>query len=169
MRMAMLLSASLLVSACSGLPLRMSGFDADKDKVADKVDACPGTLADVPVDADGCSLFSGSIEAVDFEPGDHRLNSSSRTSLASLVELLNTHPEIVLKLEGHTDNRGAARENLALSKRRVMSVVRYMVANGIDGNRLKPYGYGENRPIVENATEQGRARNRRIDMSVVTQ
>jgi len=163
------IAATVFVSACNSLPARQSTLDGDNDNVADIVDACPDTQALDLVDAEGCSLFRGSIKAVDFKPGDHRLNSDSRTSLAELVTLLNTHPEVVLKLEGHTDNRGAARENLALSKRRVMSVVRYLVANGIDGNRLKPYGFGENRPIMTNASIEGRAENRRIDMSVVTQ
>lgn len=164
-----LIATTVFISACNSLPSQQSRLDGDNDKVADIDDACPDSQALEPVDADGCSLFRGSIKAVDFGPGDHRLNSDSRTSLAELVALLNTHPEVVLRLEGHTDNRGAARENLALSKRRVMSVVRYLVANGIDGNRLKPFGFGENRPIMTNASKEGRAENRRIDMSVVTQ
>lgn len=166
---AVLLATTIVISACSNAPLRPAATDQDNDTVADLVDTCPRTKLGSPVDAQGCSLFSGSIDAVDFGPGDHRLSSDSRGSLAELVALLNSHPEVVLKLEGHTDNRGAARENLALSKLRVMSVVRFMVANGIDGNRLKPFGFGENRPIMTNTSAQGRARNRRIDMSVVTQ
>lgn len=165
---AMLIALTMFISACNSLPSGRRLADRDNDKVADAVDACPGTKTANPVDADGCSLFGGAIDAVDFDPGDHRLNSTSRSSLAELIVLLNSHPEVVLKLEGHTDNRGAARDNLALSKRRVMSVVRYMVANGVDGNRLKPFGFGENRPIMTNVSEQGRAENRRIEMSVVT-
>lgn len=165
---ALLIAVTLLISACNSLPSRQLLVDSDNDKIADLIDICPGTNPNVPVGVDGCSLFSGSIDAVDFDPGDHQLNSGSRISLATLVELLNTHPDVVLQLEGHTDNRGAARDNLALSKRRVMSVVKYMVANGIDGNRLKPLGFGENRPVMTNASAQGRAENRRIEMSVVT-
>jgi len=165
----MLLVVVGFISACGNLPQRPEVTDSDNDTVADAEDICPQTKSGVPVDLDGCSLFSGSIDEVDFAPGDHQLNSKSRESLAELVSLLNTHPEVVLQLEGHTDNRGAARENLALSKRRVMSVVRYMVANGIDGKRLKPFGFGENRPVVTNVTAAGRAENRRIDMSVVAQ
>jgi len=170
LQLAVLLVAVLSASACSSLPFKQQQPpDADQDGIADATDACPTTVSGSPVDADGCSLFRGSIHAVDFEPGDHQLNSASRDSLASLVALLNTHPEVVLQLEGHTDNRGAARDNLELSKRRVMSVVKYLVANGIDGERLKPYGIGENRPIMSNATASGRSENRRIEMSVVTQ
>lgn len=168
MRAVVLMVVAISVSACSNLSSRQSLQDSDNDTVADVIDVCPSTKAGNPVGNDGCSLFSGSIDAVDFKPGDHRLDATSRDSLAQLITLLNSHPEVVLQLEGHTDNRGAARKNLALSKRRVMAVVRYMVANGVDGNRLKPFGFGENRPIMTNASAKGRAENRRIDMSVVT-
>ncbi len=160
----------LLVSACGATPQRAAAqLDKDGDNVVDALDQCPLTLEGSPVDEVGCSLFKGNIEAVEFSPGDHRLNASSRASLAELVALLNQHPEVVLQLGGHTDNRGAARDNLALSKRRVMSVVKYLVANGVEGERLKPFGFGESRPVVTNATAEGRAQNRRIEMSVVTQ
>jgi len=168
-QLVVLIAVVVLVSACNSLPSRQTVLDRDNDQVADAVDDCLQTALGSLVDEKGCSLFSGSIEDVAFEPGKHQLSSASRNSLAQLVALLNTHPEVVLQLEGHTDNRGAAKENLALSKRRVMSVIRYLVSNGVDGNRLKPFGFGENRPIKSNATEQGRSENRRIEMSVFTQ
>jgi len=157
------------LSACGATPTREPVIDTDGDAVADAQDHCLLTTRGSPVDEFGCSLFKGNIEAVEFAPGDDQLNAGSRQSLAELVEQLNRHPQVVLQLDGHTDNRGAARENLALSKRRVMSVVRYLVSNGVDGQRLKPFGFGESRPIMSNTTAAGRAQNRRIEMSVVTQ
>lgn len=159
----------LLLGACGSTPNRPVVSDKDGDSIVDADDQCPRTALNSPVDERGCSLFKGNIEAVEFAPGDHRLNAESRESLAKLVERLNQYPEVVLQLAGHTDNRGAARDNLALSKRRVMSVVRFLVANGIDADRLKPFGFGEARPVMSNATAAGRAQNRRIEMSVVTQ
>jgi len=164
-----LVACILLISACGATPYRPVLQDRDNDTIADNVDKCPLTEPGNPVDSDGCALFRGQLDAVDFAPGDHRLSGSSRASLAGLIELLNTHPEVVLQLGGHTDNVGAAKANLDLSKRRVMSVVKYLVANGIDGDRLKPFGFGESRPIVSNTTKAGRAKNRRIEMSVITQ
>lgn len=167
------------VSACGATPFRLLEqrvqqgpqqlLDRDDDKVADSKDKCPQTKTGIPVDQDGCALFRGQLDAVDFGPGDHQLSVSSRASLAGLIELLNAHPDVVLQLSGHTDNVGVASENLDLSKRRVMSVVKYLVTNGIDGERLKPFGFGESRPIMSNATDAGRAQNRRIEMSVITQ
>lgn len=169
LRVAFLVATMTLVSACNTVPARLPVLDHDNDSVADTVDACLQTPRNSPVDEDGCSLFRGSIKNVAFEPGDHQLNTESRDSLAELVELLNEHPEVVLQIEGHTDNRGSAKDNLALSKRRVMAVTRYLVANEVDGARLKPFGFGENRPIKSNATAIGRSENRRIEMSVFTQ
>jgi len=169
MRTGSLFACVLLVVACGASTHRPIVQDADNDAVADNVDKCPLTEPGNPVDEDGCTLFRGQLDAVDFGPGDHRLSGSSRASLAGLVELLNSHPEVVLQLGGHTDNVGPARENLALSKRRVMSVVKYLVSNGIAGDRLKPFGFGESRPVMSNTTAAGRAQNRRIEMSVITQ
>jgi len=156
----------LVLTACSSLNSRYAN-DLDRDAVVNAQDACPDTIAGMPVDEVGCGLFSGQIQNVDFGPGDHRLNGTSRESLTELVELLNAHPEIVVRLGGHTDNQGLAKNNLALSKRRVMSVVKFLVANGVDGMRLQPFGFGESQPIASNSTETGRASNRRIEMSVV--
>jgi len=145
---ACILLISAFLSACGATPYHLleqreqqdqqAQQDQDGDKVADGKDKCPRTQPGNPVDEVGCTLFRGQLDAVDFGPGDDQLSMSSRASLADLIELLNDHPEVVLQLGGHTDNVGAARENLDLSKRRVMSVVRYLVTNGIDGERLKP-------------------------------
>lgn len=158
----------MLISACGSLPSKVEPADQDNDNVADINDACLQTAPGSPVDSKGCSLFRGVIESVDFAAGSVQLNSTSRESLAKLVERLNAYPNVALKLEGHTDNRGAASKNLELSKQRVMAVTRYLVSKGIEGNRLKPIGLGENRPLASNATPEGRKRNRRIEMSVFT-
>lgn len=141
--------------------------DADDDGVSDEDDNCPDTPAGHIVRTSGCSLFFGSIEKVDFPADAYRLSSEARASLAELVTGLNDYPAIVIALGGHTDNRGKALENLELSKQRVLAVVRYLLSNGVAVDRLKPYGYGESRPKVSNATAEGRAQNRRIELSVV--
>ena len=138
--------------------------DLDADRVADVGDDCPDTAAGEIVDASGCALFSGVLEGVSFAPSDHRLDAASREALNGLAAELEAHPEVVLRIEGHTDNRGTAATNLELSKRRVMAVARFLVSSGVAPERLKPYGYGESRPRAGNATEAGRERNRRIEI-----
>lgn len=166
-RVLTLLIAVTLVSGCSVLNRKSELLDTDQDGVADSSDRCGGTIAGNPVDSDGCEIFSGTIENVDFPPGEHALNTAARQSLDTLIKKLEQYPTVVLAVDGHTDNRGSARANLALSKKRVMSVVRYLVVKGVDGRRLRPHGYGESRPIMGNATEEGRQRNRRIELTVI--
>lgn len=136
--------------------------DRDHDSIPDAVDDCPSSGPEPIVDQSGCELFDRVLSDVVFAPGDYRLGAEARLALMALVVELDSYPGVVLQLEGHTDNRGNAAGNLDLSKRRVMSVARFLVANGIAPERLKPYGYGESRPLASNATPSGRGRNRRI-------
>lgn len=153
----------LSVSGCGALSPRWQ-LDTDRDGVRDRVDRCVNTDAGVQVATDGCALFFGVLENVVFEQGGSSLNKASRQALDALILKLKSHPDVSLAVDGHTDNRGSAKTNLELSKQRVISVVRYLVINGIDGDRLTPHGYGESRPLVSNATEEGRRQNRRIEI-----
>lgn len=148
---------------------RVTIADLDGDGVADEIDNCQQTAQGSVVDDVGCELFNGPIADLEFPPGEHRLNLNARAALDKLVTDLKANPDVNISLGGHTDNRGSAAANLELSKLRVMSVVRYIVSEGIEGARLKPYGYGESRPIVSNATSEGRVQNRRIEVSVIAQ
>jgi outer membrane protein OmpA-like peptidoglycan-associated protein len=129
------------------------------------MDMCPESLPGVAVNVEGCAVFTGAIDGLNFGPGDHRLDSVARERLAELVELLQAHPDVVVTVNGHTDNRGSATANLELSKQRVMSVIKYLVANGVSPQRLRPYGYGESQPRSSNATPEGREHNRRIEIN----
>lgn len=151
------------LSACSTLPPGRS-VDTDRDGVRDRLDRCDKSDARLKVGPDGCALFFGVLENVVFEQGGSSLNKASRQALDALILKLKRHPDVSIAVDGHTDNRGSAKVNLELSKQRVISVVRYLVINGIDGDRLTPHGYGESRPLFSNATEEGRRRNRRIEI-----
>ncbi len=170
MRAVVVVVLTIFLAACgSSGDKRLAAPDQDGDGIADAQDECANSAVDSIVDEAGCALFSGPIENLVFKAGDHRLDGNSRKVLDNLIAELARHPTVSISLDGHTDNRGSAETNLQLSKKRVMSVVRYLVSNGVEGRRLKPYGYGESAPIVSNATPEGRARNRRIDVDIVAQ
>lgn len=141
--------------------------DADRDGVADKDDNCADSPADALVYASGCEIVTGVIEGLEFAPNQAELSVDSRVVLSKLVDGFARYPYVNLVVEGHTDNRGVAADNLELSKQRVLAVVRYMVSNGISADRIKPYGYGESRPRAANATAEGREQNRRIEIKIV--
>lgn len=141
--------------------------DLDQDGVEDSRDQCENTPMPQPVDQKGCPIFLGSLNNVDFMANSADLGREARQALDDFIVLLNRHPSVVVAVHGHTDNRGSGIRNLELSKRRVMAVVRYLVARGVAPGRLRPYGFGEARPQVSNATAEGRKKNRRIEVAVV--
>jgi OOP family OmpA-OmpF porin len=142
--------------------------DRDSDGVIDSIDNCADTANAVMVDPSGCEIVMGAIEGLKFAPGETELSADAQSVMANYVEALKRYPEVVVSVEGHTDNRGPAAANLELSKKRVLAVVEYMVSNGISPARLKPFGFGESRPRAANATASGREQNRRIEIKVLT-
>ena len=88
--------------------------------------------------------------------------------LDEVVGVLQKNPQLKLvRVEGHTDNRGTATYNLDLSRRRAAAVLEYLVQHGVSRKRLVSAGYGFERPIADNATALGRAKNRRVEFRVL--
>lgn len=78
-------------------------------------------------------------------------------------EMLKINPDLKIGVEGHTDNVGTPASNKTLSEARAKSVVSAIVSRGITADRLSPSGYGQDKPIGDNNTEEGRAKNRRVE------
>lgn len=103
-----------------------------------------------------------------FDVGKDSIRADSIPVLEDVLEILGKHPEITkIEIAGHTDSDGRESENLALSQRRVESVRRWFIQRGIEPDRMVARGYGESLPIDTNATEDGRARNRRVEFNIV--
>ncbi len=170
-------------------------LDSDGDGVPDARDKCPGTPRGVTVDADGCPLDTdgdgvpdykdkcpntpkgamvnsqgcwslGSVNNVNFDFDSATIRSDAYPELNNIVNILRTNPNMHVTLEGHTDSIGSERYNLGLSQRRARAVMNYLVRKNIAASRLSSVGYGESRPIESNATEAGRAANRRVDLKI---
>jgi OOP family OmpA-OmpF porin len=140
-------------------------LDSDGDGVVDSKDQCPGTAAGTPVDNVGCDLPPYyTLNGVYFEFDSARLTADSTAALDDALEILNRHADLVVEVAGHTDSRGTDAYNQRLSERRAASVVKYLVAHGISAERLTAKGYGESEPVADNATDEGRAKNRRVEM-----
>jgi OOP family OmpA-OmpF porin len=95
------------------------------------------------------------------------LKSESFVELNKVVDFLKRNPTVEIEISGHTDSKGGDDYNLNLSQGRSQSVVDYIVSQGIDAFRLAAHGYGEGKPIDTNDTEDGRANNRRVEVTVV--
>ncbi len=141
--------------------------DSDSDGVLDPVDRCPDTASGRPVDETGCDIFGGVIEGVNFESGSDALTQDAQTILTGVAGTLADYPDVVVSIEAHTDNQGAAAGNLDLSRRRALSVARYLVSEGVAGSRLRAKAFGESQPRASNATAAGRSQNRRVEFKIV--
>jgi len=143
--------------------------DSDRDGVTDDLDKCPQTPAGVAVDSVGCPR-KGSItlEGVTFEVNSARLTADSLTILHGIAADLEKYPRLQIELQGHTDSSGSDKYNLTLSQQRANAVQAQLIEQGVSASQLVARGYGEAQPIDDNATEAGRARNRRVVMLVVS-
>jgi outer membrane protein OmpA-like peptidoglycan-associated protein len=99
-----------------------------------------------------------------FETGQAELRSDSQTSLVEVVDLLQSEPGKSIRIEGHTDSVGDAATNLQLSEQRANSVLAALESLGVDPARITVVGMGEDFPIASNDTEEGRSKNRRVDV-----
>ena len=105
--------------------------------------------------------------ALAFEPNGTALAEGAGGVLDALARLLDSAPRFRLRIAGHTDDTGRAEVNVRLSRERAETLASGLVARGIDPARLTATGYGATQPIADNATADGRARNRRIEISYV--
>jgi OOP family OmpA-OmpF porin len=142
--------------------------DFDGDGVPDASDQCPGTVPGAKVEPDGCVRKAQVVVLpnIEFAYKSAELAPPGRETADQVVRFMNDQPEIVLEVWGHTDSRGSDVYNLNLSQRRAAAVVQYLVDKGIEARRLKSAGFGESRPLADNATEEGRERNRRVELNI---
>lgn len=102
-----------------------------------------------------------------FAPGQAALRSEARANLGKVVDFVQRNPAAKVRIEGHTDGTGSANLNQALSQRRADSVMQALIEEGVEASRLEAVGFGQDRPVADNRTEEGRARNRRVEIVVL--
>lgn len=160
--------------ACAATPagiavdFRGCPADSDSDGVSDDRDACPNTLKQFNVDARGCAVLQSVVlEKVNFEHNSTSLEFNAKTLLAELGSCLVGQPAMQLEIGGHTDNVGSQEYNLKLSQERARAVREFLIGYGVAADRLRAEGYGEFQPVADNATEAGRAENRRVEVKVI--
>lgn len=145
--------------------------DDDNDGVSNAADKCPGTEAGKTVNAYGCmpeEKASMTIQVL-FPTGSSTLGDEASPHLNEIAAFLNEHPNTKMEIQGHTDNTGSKKRNRELSSARANSVRSYLVEKaGIPASRVSAYGYGDEKPIADNATADGRSQNRRV-IGVITQ
>ena len=99
-----------------------------------------------------------------FETGKSSIQSESLPIVDQIFELLNSDSALKISIEGHTDNVGDAAANKKLSNDRAKSVMDALIAKGVDKSRLSFIGWGQEKPVADNRTEEGKAKNRRVEI-----
>jgi OmpA-OmpF porin, OOP family len=162
-------------------PREMEGCpDRDGDGVPDIDDKCPDQPG--PAQNDGCPVGETEplveIETtrlslkdmIHFDTAKDTIKPESDRIVAEIAAILKSRPDLKrVRVEGHTDIVGSRPYNLDLSQRRAASVVRALVARGVAASRLEAAGFGFDRPVASNATALGRAKNRRVEFTIVGQ
>lgn len=156
------------VKEMNGCPLP----DSDKDGVADKNDKCPN-VAGIKAN-NGCPeikeeakiTMQRAKEGLFFNSGSAKIKTTSYRVLNDVYSILSNNPTYKLNINGHTDSSGDEAKNLQLSKDRAAAAKQYLVNKGIEVNRLHSEGHGITKPIADNNTKAGKAKNRRVEFTI---
>lgn len=104
------------------------------------------------------------VYGIHFATGSATIQADSETVLQQIVALMQQNPTLRLRVEGHTDNQGVAAANQALSQKRAQAVVAGLTSHGVAAARLTAQGFGAGKPVADNNDEEGRAKNRRVEL-----
>jgi len=168
------------IPGCDGVPLTPAAApappppaavaaapgDSDRDGVTDDKDQCPNTPHRAVVDDVGCPKKLDKEVAINLDVtfvfGKADLEGDASKEIRKVSDFMHKYPSVKVTIEGFTDNQGAADLNKTLSQERANTVMAALVTDGVEAGRLTAVGYGMEKPVADNATEAGRAKNRRV-------
>jgi outer membrane protein OmpA-like peptidoglycan-associated protein len=134
----------------------------NKERAAQELETIPG--ADVAIEGDSVVVsFAGEVM---FDSGSRNLSPGALSRLDSVAATINHYPDSDVLVKGHTDSNGPEDANLRLSEDRALMVKNQLVGEGVEPSRLTTLGFGESQPLVTNATPEGRAQNRRVEIEL---
>ena len=135
----------------------------EKEDLSARLQGALSQVADTQNTARGMVV---SLPDILFDTNEATLKTEAKVVIAKLAGILLIMPDLNLRIEGHTDSTGSADYNQVLSERRAASVRDFLAGQGIDARRMVAVGYGMTRPVGDNATSAGRAKNRRVEIVI---
>lgn len=147
--------------------------DTDGDGIADNLDKCPTVAGDKA--NNGCPTIKKeekerldfAMRAIQFETGKSIIKTSSYSILDEVASILVKYPNYLVNVEGHTDNVGNDAANMTLSTARAKACQDYLIKKGVTADRITYQGLGETQPVADNATPEGREKNRRVEFKLI--
>ncbi|MBA3056077.1 MAG: OmpA family protein [Sphingomonadales bacterium] len=142
------------------------GYTMDK-QIKELKEQTAGSGVDVtPVDG-GQAILVNLPEGVTFDVGSYTLKPEFRATLDKVAESLKQYPDSLIDVYGHTDSTGSDAYNQTLSENRARTVANYLSVQGVSSARVRSQGFGETMPVADNATDEGRRKNRRVEIKIV--
>jgi outer membrane protein OmpA-like peptidoglycan-associated protein len=152
-----------LAASVAALEAQSAELAREKAELSDRLQGALSQVADTQESARGMIV---SLPDILFDLNEATLKNEAKVVIAKLAGILLILPELNLRVEGHTDSTGSADYNQGLSERRAASVRDFLAQQGIDWQRMVAVGYGLTRPVADNATREGRAKNRRVEIVI---
>ena len=147
----------------AALQKRAAELAREKEDLSARLQGALSSVADTQASARGMIV---SLPDILFDTDQATLKQDAKVVIAKLAGILLIMPELNLRVEGHTDSTGSPDYNQGLSERRSASVLEFLGQQGISHERMMSVGYGLTRPVADNATREGRAKNRRVEIVI---
>lgn len=142
------------------------GYTLDK-QIKELKEQTAGSGVDVTPTDGGQAILVNLPEGVTFDVASYSLKPEFRATLDKVADSLKLYPNSLIDVYGHTDSTGSDAYNQTLSENRARTVANYLSMQGVSAARIRSQGYGETMPVADNATEEGRRKNRRVEIKIV--
>jgi outer membrane protein OmpA-like peptidoglycan-associated protein len=142
------------------------GYTMDK-QIKELRESTAGSGIDITPTDNGQAILVNLPEGVTFDVGSYSLKPQFRATLDDIARSMNQYPDSLIDVYGHTDSTGSDAFNQTLSENRARTVANYLSMQGVSAARIRSQGLGETMPVADNATDEGRRRNRRVEIKIV--
>lgn len=156
----------ILGAGIGGIAGAAVGYTMDK-QIKQLKEQTAGSGVDVTPTDNGQAILVNLPEGVTFDVGSYTLKPDFRATLDKVADSLKQYPNSLIDVYGHTDSTGSEAYNQTLSENRARTVANYLQMQGVAPSRIRSQGFGETMPVADNSTEEGRRKNRRVEIKIV--